>query len=110
MHCCCCWKKALVGYQVVKTCAENLGNWNDWHEQTLNVLQPSNVVADVTPFNPMPVCDVCVLVSILLWEGKDDEAWQVARHASAVNGSAFQSFVSLNLSPPILGVRGQRAK
>lgn len=70
---------SLRGYQKIADCARQAGEWAEWRERVLDVLQRTDDGGDISPATHSPAADQSTLVGILLFENEDEAAWQAAR-------------------------------
>ena len=79
-------RPALAQFQTLKEYADPVGRWEGWRTQALAFLREQIEVEKARPsrFGLYPRVDSSEPVRILLWEGREEDAWQEAQQGGCM--------------------------
>lgn len=81
-------RPVLTHYQALGEYAQPIGRWDEWRPKALAFLR-EQIAAEKARPNQFPFfgrVDNSELVRILLWEGREDDAWQEAQEGGCAEG------------------------
>ena len=81
-------RPALAHFQALRGYAQPVGRWEEWRPQALAYLREQIEAEKARPsrFGLYARVDNSELVRILLWEGRDDDAWREAQQGGCAEG------------------------